>query len=342
MCPDVPQQGPAAADETLEYLKQQVQAALCSANGSAAAAVPAAAAAGLRRLQAPKQQRQHMHGHVPLLRVIQSVVAAAPKLQLHLFKSSTNQTWFSSPAEAGKPINEHSLAKYWGWLDEVRVVCPGVFAASIALAAPGSLEPVRVCVDSADKASSIDAWASSKHQVFKRISNLAVRALHHFQQLEAAHALLEPAAAATVGSHAQVGSSSGGGSSTGRPAAGVALECLLLWLACYDDLFSHPCDVSGKLMAWEPATAIPLPPLLRPYWLSAEQLHEAASSRAQRKAYHTHLAPWPPAEQQAAAAAALSPAAAEQQEVALGNGAGPAPAPTDDQLLAQLQHVMAQ
>jgi hypothetical protein len=45
------------------------------------------------------------------------------------------------------------------------VVCPGVFAASIALAAPACLEPVRVCVDSADKAASIDAWASSKHQV---------------------------------------------------------------------------------------------------------------------------------------------------------------------------------
>jgi hypothetical protein len=98
-------------------------------------------------------------------------------------------------------------------------------------------------------------------QVFKRISNLAVRALHHFQQLESAHALLEsPAAAAAAGNHAHSRSSSS------RPAAGVALECLLLWLACYDDLFSRPCDVSGKIMAWEPATAIPLPPVLRPYW----------------------------------------------------------------------------
>jgi hypothetical protein len=104
-------------------------------------------------------------------------------------------------------------------------------------------------------------------QVFKRISNLAVRALHHFQQLEAAHALLEAppssAAAAAAGQYAHPSSSS---SSNSRPAAGVALECLLLWLACYDDLFSRPCDVSGKLVAWEPATAIPLPPVLRPYW----------------------------------------------------------------------------
>jgi hypothetical protein len=51
--------------------------------------------------------------------VIQSVLAAAPKLQLHLFKSSTNQQLFSSPTDADRPINEHSLAKYWGWIDEV-------------------------------------------------------------------------------------------------------------------------------------------------------------------------------------------------------------------------------
>jgi hypothetical protein len=41
-------------------LQQQVQAALCSSTGSAAAAAPAAA--GLRHLQAPKQQRQYMYG----------------------------------------------------------------------------------------------------------------------------------------------------------------------------------------------------------------------------------------------------------------------------------------
>jgi hypothetical protein len=95
-------------------------------------------------------------------------------------------------------------------------------------------------------------------QAFKRISNLAVRALQHFQQLEAAQALLEPAAAA--------GDGQADSSSSSRSSNGVALECLLLWLACYDDLFTRPCDVSGKRTAWEPATAIPLPPVLRPYW----------------------------------------------------------------------------
>jgi hypothetical protein len=48
---------------------------------------------------------------------------------------------------------------------QVRVVCPGVFVAAIGISPPGSLQPVRVCVDSVDKASTVDPWTSSKHQV---------------------------------------------------------------------------------------------------------------------------------------------------------------------------------
>lgn len=48
---------------------------------------------------------------------------------------------------------------------QVRVVVPGVFAAAIALSFPGSLQPLRVCVDSADRASLLDPWTHSKHQV---------------------------------------------------------------------------------------------------------------------------------------------------------------------------------
>lgn len=64
---------------------------------------------------------------------------------------------------------------------QVRLVCPGVFAASIALAAPGRLDPVRLCVDSFDKASSIDAWASSKHQVRGK-ANYCLAAASHIGQ----------------------------------------------------------------------------------------------------------------------------------------------------------------
>jgi len=119
----------------------------------------------------------------------------------------------------------------------------------------------------------LDVPAASCHQVFKRISNLAVRAIAHFQLLQAAQRALEPThvPAASTGQpsgaaarHDDV-AGEGRGDST-RPSTGLALECLLLWLACYDDLFQRPCDVSGKLIAWEPATAVPLPPILRPYW----------------------------------------------------------------------------
>jgi hypothetical protein len=77
--------------------------------------------------------------------------------------------------------------------------------------------------------------------------------------------------------------------------------------------------------------------------LSLEQLAEAARNREQRKAYHTHLAPWPAAEQKAAAAAAVGTrAAADQQEHVFGSGVGILTASADHVLLAQLQDVMAQ
>jgi hypothetical protein len=44
-------------------------------------------------------------------------------------------------------------------------VSQGVFVAAIAISPPGSLQPVRVCVDSADKATAVDPWTGSKHQV---------------------------------------------------------------------------------------------------------------------------------------------------------------------------------
>lgn len=110
--------------------------------------------------------------------------------------------------------------------------------------------------------------------MFKRISYLSVRALHHFSQLEAAQKLLEqPDALLANAATAEHAAAVRHARYTGQPdpdskppAVLYALECLLWWLACYDDLFSRRCAVSGSLIAWEPATAIPLPPVLRPYW----------------------------------------------------------------------------
>jgi hypothetical protein len=98
-------------------------------------------------------------------------------------------------------------------------------------------------------------------QVFKRISMLAVKALQHFNHLQAAHTLFSPPAAAAGGTDPAAVSSSS--SSSGD---GVGLEALLLWLAAFQDLFSRPCDISGKVVTWAPGTAAPLPPYVRPYW----------------------------------------------------------------------------
>jgi hypothetical protein len=74
------------------------------------------------------------------------------------------------------------------------------------------------------------------------------------------------AAAASAAPAAASAAAAAAGRAGERPAAGLALECLLLWLSCYSDLFSRPCDVSGKVVAWAPASNLPLPPLVRPYW----------------------------------------------------------------------------
>ncbi|KAF8073161.1 MED27 [Scenedesmus sp. PABB004] len=357
------------AARAVEALQQEVAAALAAPRGG-----------GLRRL-VPRQPHGADTNHLPLARLMHRVFGAAPGLQLHLFRSSTNQLLASyemvPDGKGGQRAREpqpDTLARSASWVDEVRVVAPGVFAASVALSAPGRLDPVRVSVDSHDKAASVDAWTTSKHQarrraarrraapsagaglptarraltaaarrglqVFKRITYLAVRAVRHFQTLQAAHMLLE-------GPQQPEGGGDGdGGEDRDRPAAaGVALECLLLWLACYDDLFSRPCAVSGKLIAWEPATAVPLPPLLRPYWLSMEQLRVAAADRGKREAYHTHLAPWPASEASAAAGVAAAGGAADAAGGALlglDGGCGVAAPVSVEQLLAQLRDVVAQ
>ena len=79
---------------------------------------------------------------------------------------------------------------------------------------------------------------------------------------------LTPAGPAT-GAAAATSAGHHGGSSSQAPCGPspgvVALEDLLLWLASYRDLFSRPCCVSGRLMALEAASQVPLPPVFRPF-----------------------------------------------------------------------------
>lgn len=175
---------------------------------------------------------------------------------------------------------------------QVHLVCPGVFVAAVALAAPGSPEPVHVCVDAPPAAGQQPSpWAVPRQQVYKRVSSLAATALSYYLQQAAAGAAVVNSSshmpAASREGSAQAASQAAaaaapratpppdrgrGGSpaaaaqgAPGAAAAGWALECLLLWLAGYQDVFSRPCHVSGKVVCWEPASLMPLVPVVRPF-----------------------------------------------------------------------------
>ena len=85
-------------------------------------------------------------------------------------------------------------------------------------------------------------WLGAAVQVFLKLTVLANMALRHFRQEAAAMQLL-----------------------TGCSQDAWTLEGLLLWLSCYNDLFSKGCSVSGRLLVWDASTGTMLPPLLRPF-----------------------------------------------------------------------------
>jgi hypothetical protein len=136
--------------------------------------------------------------------------------------------------------------------------CPGVAVHY----APGSPEAYLSTLDSPHTS-----------QCFQRISALASRASTFFLRSAAARQLLTaPVDKSQGGVAAAAGAPGGGGlgggnsSEGGSGSAGLdALECLLLWLSTYSDLFSRPCSATGKLLCWEPASAVPLPPVVRPF-----------------------------------------------------------------------------
>mmetsp|Transcript_21006 Transcript_21006/g.46060 ORF Transcript_21006/g.46060 Transcript_21006/m.46060 type:complete len:374 (-) Transcript_21006:249-1370(-) len=157
---------------------------------------------------------------------------------------------------------------------ELRFAYRHVLCGSIALAAPGHPEAVRVVLDSYDRAHEIDAWTVSQQQLFRRLSSLSARALSYFQKRQAC--LMSSCLDATC-------------PVPGAEAA--ALEDLLLWIAGYRDLFTRPCCMTGTLLAWDPSTHFPLPPIFRPFNLSRRQLLQAASDPSHIRAYHMHIVP---------------------------------------------------
>lgn len=199
---------------------------------------------------------------------------------------------------------------------EVRLTCPQVFVGSVVLAAPGEAEALRVMVDSWDKAADLEHWGSSQHQVFRRLSALATRVMAYFKQRAGVVLMLggrssvitspspgphpphpSPPASVSPEKKSQVVAEPLPPLPNITPES-TALEDLLLWLAGYRWLFKQRCTVTGRLLAWDPSTQMPLPPLFRPFKLSRAELLSVARNPELCRPYHMHVVPedllgWP-------------------------------------------------
>lgn len=192
----------------------------------------------------------------------------------------------AEPSAAGLPgkLRECGAAD----ATQVHMTLGETLTGCVALAAPGSLAPVRAAVFSAEEADGgrASAWAQSQHHVFQRISAWAMQALGHFQRRTQQPTVSELAAANQA--------------LLSTAAAGAPLEDLLLWLATYDDLFTRPCAATATLLAADAASLHCFPPLIRPFGLTRQQLVDAAQcigsdgacrGGGARSAYHPHAAP---------------------------------------------------
>ncbi|KXZ56003.1 hypothetical protein GPECTOR_2g1555 [Gonium pectorale] len=173
---------------------------------------------------------------------------------------------------------------------QVRMLIPGVFVANVLLAEPGSPAPLRVAVDSADRAFEMDPWATPASQP---------------AQPAAAPLAAEP-----------------------RSPGGAALEELLLWLLTCRDLFSKRCAATGRLLAWDPSVQYPVPPIFRAFKLPRAELRLRAVELPRVAAYHMHVAPleelgWEE-DVQAQAAAGWGVPPPSSAPAATGNGDGAA------------------
>lgn len=199
---------------------------------------------------------------VEVVQRVQGVVGGGMKLQLR-----DGSEKVCSPGEA----------------TEVWLTCEDVITSIVSLSEPGHADPVRV-VAFAPSETDVHAWGFSCYLVFRRVSAVATRALAYFSTRSRAAAA--SAACANTTSETPVPAS-------GARHSGVhALEDLLLWMSTYTDLFSNKCCITGTLLAADLTSQALLPPLLRPYKLSPEELREAAKYPNKRRAYHLHVAPY--------------------------------------------------
>lgn len=240
----------------VQQLAPALHVTLCGSRG-----VQDAAAATSGASSSPSGQCQALAGVVQRFRQVVPPATAA----LHLC------------APSGAPGAQLHEAR------ELRLVIPGVLCASIVLAAAGSAEAVHVGVMDALQAPRTDVtWAPPVHQVFRVVSAVAVQALGYFKRQAGLLQQWKPVPQPQQPAGEQQ-----------QQRAAAALECLLLWLTTYRDLFRKPCAATGKVLALDAASQALLPPVFRPFQLSLEQLQQQAAPAAACpwRAFHLQAVP---------------------------------------------------
>jgi len=162
---------------------------------------------------------------------------------------------------------------------EVLMTCPGMFCASVSFSSQGQCEPMRVMTFSPEERG-MHPWGSSSFYVHRRVSAIATRAMHFFLGRERTTAASQTFSSPQEAPQAFLSES-----------CVAACEDLLLWLGTFTDLFSRPCSITGTLLAADVASQLMLPPLVRPFKVSHEQLLAAAADPSKRTAFHLHAAP---------------------------------------------------
>lgn len=108
---------------------------------------------------------------------------------------------------------------------------PGVLVAVVSVLPTSSVYPDAVALFSpAETGGHIQAWGVSQHKLYQRFSEHAARVLHHLLQQDRSS----------------------------------ALELLLRWLHSYRTLFTQQCSVCKHVMAFDGASDLIFPPLVRP------------------------------------------------------------------------------
>lgn len=170
---------------------------------------------------------------------------------------------------------------------QVHVTLAGTGVARIALQSAGRAKISRVAFFAIEEMSAgvADAWDSSSHGVFQRLSAWAMRVQAQVQAYRSQQAATIQSSSSFSLEDRQLLASA---------CSVAAVEDFLLWVTSHDDLFRRSCAVIGTLLMADPSGGHLFPPLLRKISLGNGTLRRnmlAAAQGIQRAAYHPHAVP---------------------------------------------------